>query len=199
MSFCLKIKYLLKYTKSLLYIIKYKIKYGSRVEVSMRQIWEKSPSIQFLGDGVLTIGNKTHFRGDEHFILDGGRISIGDGVFMNYNVSISSMQSVVVGNGTTIANNVVIVDHDHDFRNPLKGNYVVDSVIIGSNVWIGANVVILKGVQIGDNCVIAAGAIVNKSIPSNTVVYQSREIREVFIESFLYTINQGVDQRKYLK
>lgn len=182
MSFCLKIKYLLKYTNSLLYIIKYKIKYGSRVEVSMRQIWEKSPSIQFLGDGVLTIGNKTHFRGDEHFILDGGRISIGDGVFMNYNVSISSMQSVVVGNGTTIANNVVIVDHDHDFRNPLKGNYVVDSVIIGSNVWIGANVVILKGVQIGDNCVIAAGAIVNKSIPSNTVVYQSREIREVFIE-----------------
>jgi len=49
---------------------------------------------------------------------------------------------------------------------PLKGG----KVIIGKNVWIGANVTILKDVNIGDNSIIGAGAVVTKDIPSNVIV-----------------------------
>ena len=42
-------------------------------------------------------------------------------------------------------------------------------IIVGNNVWFGGNVVVLPGVTIGDNCVIGAGSVVNKDIPSNVV------------------------------
>ena len=59
----------------------------------------------------------------------------------------------------------------------LSGQTTFNSpVVIGDNVWCGCNVVILKGVKIGDNCVIAAGTVVNKDIPSNSMVYQEREL-----------------------
>lgn len=78
--------------------------------------------------------------------------------------------------------NVQIYDHDHDFRTEggvKAGKYRTESIEIGSNVWIGANSVILKGSRIGDNAVIAAGSIVKGEVPSGTVLIQKRinEIR----------------------
>lgn len=50
----------------------------------------------------------------------------------------------------------------------------MDDVVIGDNVWIGANSVILRGSRIGDNAVIAAGTIVKGTVESNTLVYDKR-------------------------
>lgn len=50
-------------------------------------------------------------------------------------------------------------------------------VNIGENVWIGANVVILRGTNIGNNSVIAAGSIINGNIPANKIVYQERTLK----------------------
>ena len=86
---------------------------------------------------------------------------------MNHNCSITCAEEVTIGDACNIANNVVIVDHDHRF-----GKYGVEDglestpVHIGKNVWIGANAVILKGVSIGDGAIIAAGAVVNHDIPA---------------------------------
>jgi len=84
-----------------------------------------------------------------------------------------SNQNISVGNNTIFGPNVVIVDHDHDYRNN-KNNYVTKEIVIGSNCWIGANCIILKGVHIGNSVVIAAGTIVTKDIQNNSIIKQKR-------------------------
>ena len=62
------------------------------------------------------------------------------------------------------------MDHDHDYKNCFK-NFIKNEVLIKDNVWIGANVTVLKGVTIGKNCVIAAGSIVTKDVPDNSIYF----------------------------
>lgn len=80
---------------------------------------------------------------------------------------------VSIGSNVDINTNFQILTHDYTtkvFKN-LYGDFVNSSgkVSIGSNIYIGTNVTILKGVSIGDNCIIGAGSIVTKSIPANSV------------------------------
>ena len=84
-------------------------------------------------------------------------------------------KSIKIGNYVQMGNNVVIVDHNHDFRNPQTGQYTYAPITIGNNVWIGANAIILQGTTIGDGAVIGAGSIVSGSVSERTVFYQKRE------------------------
>ena len=103
-----------------------------------------------------------------------GQIKIGNNVSLNGSV-ITSKKHIEIGNDSMLAPNVIIVDSDfHAIWPPQERSKQVsddldESVIIGNNVWIGMNSVVLKGVSIGDNSVIAAGSIVNSSIPENSV------------------------------
>ena len=65
--------------------------------------------------------------------------------------------------------NTVLATIDHDLDAQSRQNHYAP-IHIGNNVWIGASVVITKGVTIGDNAVIAAGAVVTKDVPANVVV-----------------------------
>lgn len=99
----------------------------------------------------------------------GGNILI-KGAFINRNCTIVSMESIKIGNGVTIGPNVCIFDHDHNTNcGHEEFPYVCKEVVIGDNVWIGAQAVILKGVHIGKNAVIAAGAVVTKDVPENCI------------------------------
>lgn len=71
-----------------------------------------------------------------------------------------------------IANNVVIVDHDHKImeNGEISGSLVTATVVIEDNVWIGANVVITKGVTIGTGSIIGAGSVVTKDVEPHTMV-----------------------------
>lgn len=70
-----------------------------------------------------------------------------------------------------LANNLVIVDHDHKCPSSgITGGLVSNEINIGNNVWCGANATILKGVHIGDGAVIATGTVVNKDVPAHTVI-----------------------------
>ncbi len=99
--------------------------------------------------------------------VDGGKIVIGDRVFFNHNCSITASSSVKIGNNCNIANNVVIVDHDHKYNESGVINGLISNpVVLGDNVWIGANTTILKGVTIGDCAIVAAGSVVRNDIPA---------------------------------
>ena len=90
--------------------------------------------------------------------------------------SITARSKMVrIGKNTLIGPDCLIFDSDFhiawppDARLSYSGDEVDAPVTIGQNVWFGARCIVLKGVTIGDNCVIAAGSIVTKSIPPNSL------------------------------
>lgn len=141
--------------------------YGNMVCVNLLQRWERHVQIK-IAAGKLEIGKNCNFRAFSSLLLVGGGLNIGDKVFMNRNASIACREKITIGNNVKIANNVVIIDHDHDYKNHNLG-YKVGTIVIEDGVWIGANSTVLKDTFIGANSVIAAGSVVKGVIPANTV------------------------------
>lgn len=104
-----------------------------------------------------------------------GELIIGDKVFINDNCSINCIYKIHIDEYTKIGPGVSINDNDHNFRENGDRRMLTGQVIIGKNVWIGANSVILRNTVIGDNAVIAAGSIVKGEVPANTVFVDKRE------------------------
>ena len=109
-----------------------------------------------------------HFDGIYH---PGPSIKIGDHVFIGSGCEFNVRLSVLIGNNCLIASGCRFVDHDHDITgiNSFGEEDIKAAICLQDYVWIGANAIILKGVTIGNGAVIAAGAVVTKSIPSNEV------------------------------
>lgn len=129
----------------------------------------------------LLIGKNFRARNNVSFrIYDGGKVKIGNDCFMNDNCSINCQKDIKIGNHVIFGQNVMLFDHDHDYKNNID-DFIKSEIVIGDNVWVGANSVILKGVKVGDNTVIAAGSVVTKDIPNNKVFYQKRftEMKEI--------------------
>lgn len=123
----------------------------------------------------LLIGKHFRTRNNVSFrIYNGGIVEIGDNCFMNDCCSINCQKGVKIGNNVIFGQNVMLFDHDHDYKNDIN-NFIRDEIIIGNNVWIGANVTILKGVKIGNNVVIGAGSIVRSNIESNSLYYDDKK------------------------
>ncbi len=109
-----------------------------------------------------------------------GKIKIGKNVYIEDYSYISSHNNIEICDEAMIAANCYIVDFNHIIplskskKNLMsKKGYESNPVKIGKYVWIGANVVVLPGVKIGDNSVIGAGSVVTKSIPANSVAVGS--------------------------
>lgn len=101
------------------------------------------------------------------------QIIIGNNVVINNNCTIiADKNSIEIGDFTLIGPNFFCVDSDFHSLDPLQrltSNYTCQSVKIGKNVFIGAQVMVLKGVSIGDDAVIAAGSIVVNDVPSGVI------------------------------
>ncbi|TGD22751.1 acyltransferase [Companilactobacillus suantsaicola] len=160
----------LKYLYSIIRFSYFRIRFHNKFEIEPSQRkWESPISISIKSKGKIKIGRDNNVRGYLSLISKKGNIEIGNNNFFNRNVSITSLERILIGDNCKFANNIVIVDHDHDYRNGNNG-YICRQVSIGDNVWIGANAVITKGVSIGNNAVVAAGAVVVDDIAENTVV-----------------------------
>lgn len=126
----------------------------------------------------LKIGRMLKLRdGGKIRVRKGGTLTLGDNVSIGSNSMIICHSAITIGSDVQLASNVQIYDHDHDFRaeGGLKaGKYKDAPVVIGNNVWIGCNCVILRGTVIGDNAVIAAGSVVKGNVPANSVCVQKR-------------------------
>ncbi len=101
-----------------------------------------------------------------------GEISIGENVFLNDFVCINSQASISIQANTIIGQGVKMYDHDHDYKsNDIQNKFITAPVSIGRNTWLGSDVILLKGANVGNNCVIGAGSLVNEDIPDNTLFY----------------------------
>ncbi len=104
------------------------------------------------------------------FYSDFGRnIHFGKNVFVNDCCHFQDQGGVFIGDNVLIGHNVVLATIDHDLDPASRRNHYAP-IHIGNNVWIGADVVITKGVTVGEGAVIAAGAVVTKDVPAHTVV-----------------------------
>lgn len=105
------------------------------------------------------------------FFTDCGvNIHIGENVFFNSGCRFQDQGGIHIGDNTLIGHNVVLATINHDLHPASRGTNLPRPIRIGRNVWIGANATVLPSVTIGDNAVIAAGAVVTKDVPENTVV-----------------------------
>jgi len=132
-----------------------------------------------------TINVETPFHCDY-----GYNIEVGENFFANYNLTILDVGKVTIGDNAQIAPNVSIYTAGHpihpDSRN--SGYEYGIPITIGDNVWIGGNVVILPGVNIGSNVVIGSGSVVTKDIPDWSIAVGNpcRVIRQITEEDRRY-------------
>lgn len=105
------------------------------------------------------------------FYTDCGKnITVGKNVFINSGCRFQDQGGISIGDGTLIGHNVVLATLNHGIFPDERHDLFPAPICIGKNVWIGANATVLPGVTIGDNAVIAAGAVVTKDVPVNVVV-----------------------------
>lgn len=125
-----------------------------------------------VGKGFVT-SNNTAFSA-----LDGGRMTIGERVFVNRNCIFVCRENIEIGNHCSFGPNVCIYDHDHKFgRSGITQGYKYGAVTIKDHCWIGANVTILRGSCIGEGCVIGAGCLIKQDIPPHSIVTMNGRIR----------------------
>jgi acetyltransferase-like isoleucine patch superfamily enzyme len=135
------------------------------------------PTVENRG-GRIDIGNCALFTGVRLEVWKNAEISIGNGTYINRNTEIVACRAVRIGRDCMIARDVLIMDSDQHALPDRELQAV--PVIIEDRVWIGARAIILKGVRIGHDSVVGAGAIVTKSVPPHTVVVgpAARPIRQ---------------------
>ncbi len=100
----------------------------------------------------------------------GVNIHIGKNVFFNSGCRFQDQGGIYIGDNALIGHNVVLATINHDLTPEHRNTNLPAPIHIGNNVWIGANATVLPGVTIGDNAVIAAGAVVTRDVAANTVV-----------------------------
>lgn len=111
------------------------------------------------------------FRVFPPFYTDFGKnITVGKNVFINACCHFQDHGGVSLGDGCQIGHNVVFATLNHGLAPEDRQTTYPAPITLGKNVWVGSNSTILQGVTIGDNAVIAAGAVVTKDVPENTIV-----------------------------
>jgi acetyltransferase-like isoleucine patch superfamily enzyme len=137
--------------------------------------------------GEIYAENCQFYSGVRLEVGEGAIIRIGKGTYLNRNTLVVANKLVDIGCDCRIAWDVVIMDTD---SHPIYGREMKDKpVIIEDNVWIGCRSIILKGIRVGTGSIIAAGSVVTKDVPPNTIVggvparvlYDAESKKRIFI------------------
>ena len=104
------------------------------------------------------------------FYTDCGKnIHLEKNVFINSGCHFQDQGGIYIGEGTFIGHNVILATLNHDMNPNTRADMIPKPIHIGKRVWIGSGAIILPGVNIGDNSIIAAGSVVTKDVPENVV------------------------------
>lgn len=152
----------------------YKIHHSAKINIRSgvfcinRFITRKDPfigNLEMYENSEINVSNTFFIHsGCDIMVFKGAKLNLGSG-YINRYCKIRCYNEITIGNGVAISENFTIWDSDaHQITN---GSEPTQPIVIGNKVWIGTNVTVLKGVNIGDGCVIAAGSLVTKDIPAN--------------------------------
>ena len=146
---------------------------------------EQDKRAKMLKNMFAEIGEDCYIEPPLHSNWGGKHVHFGKGVYANFNLTLVDDTHIYVGDHTMIGPNVVLATAGHPILpelRPLAYQYNMP-IHIGKNCWLGAGVIVLPGITIGDNSVIGAGSVVTKDIPANVVAVGNpckvlREINE---------------------
>jgi len=112
--------------------------------------------------------------------IDGGHLEIGNNVFINFGTSIVAASHVTIGDDSLIGTHVTVMDTDFHRVEDKAWDTTGRPIVIEDRVWLGNRSIILKGVRVGHDAVVAAGAVVTRDVPPRTVVAgnPARVVRE---------------------
>ncbi|MDO4640859.1 MAG: sugar O-acetyltransferase [Neisseria sp.] len=129
----------------------------------------------------------------------GTYIEVGDNFYANFNCTLLDAGGIFIGNNVLLAPNVGLYTVGHPLDAGLRNQYYQNAkpIVIGNNVWIGAQSIILGGVTIGDNTVVAAGSLVNRDLPAGKLAMGSpcrpvRDITEADREAYLAKLSSSI-------
>ena len=156
-----------------------KLEKGSHFKAVFPAIISPLTEITIEGKSKLNIDKKLKMHnGAKIRVRKGGNLEIGKNFGMSNGCVVTAYEHIKIGDNVMLGPNVLIYDQDHDYRaegGVAAMKFRTAPVIIGDNVWIGANTVILRGTTIGDNSVIGAGCILKGEYQNNTVIVQKRK------------------------
>ncbi len=111
----------------------------------------------------------------------GKNIRLGKNVFINFNCTFLDLGGITLEDGVFIGPNTCVITENHPEEEELRHGLYTRPILIKRNAWIGAGVMILPGITIGENAIVGAGSIVTKDVPANTIVAgnPARPIRKV--------------------
>ena len=145
--------------------------------------YEGEKRAQLLREMLAEVGENCYIEPPLHSNFGGHHVHLGKNVYANFNLTLVDDTHIHIGDCTMIGPNVTIATASHPVLPELreKGYQYNVPVHIGRNCWLGAGVIVLPGVTIGDNTVIGAGSIVTKDIPANVVAVGNpcRVLREI--------------------
>ena len=140
---------------------------------------------QMLKEMLAEVGENCYIEPPFHSNWGGKNVHLGKNVYFNFNATMVDDTHIYIGDYTMLGPNVVIATAGHPILPELREKALQYNlpVHIGRNCWLGAGVLVLPGVTIGDNTVIGAGSVVTKDIPANVVAVGNpckvlREINE---------------------
>ncbi len=129
------------------------------------------------------LGEGCYIEPPLHANWGGKHVHFGRDVYANFNLTLVDDTDIYVGDNTMFAPNVVIATAGHPIIPELRvqGYQYNMSVHIGKNCWLGAGVLVMPGVTIGDNTVVGAGSVVTRDLPANVVAVGNpcRVMREI--------------------
>jgi acetyltransferase-like isoleucine patch superfamily enzyme len=124
--------------------------------------------------GTLTVGERVRLVSTvatlELATLPGGRLEIGDNVFINYGTSIVAGNRVTIGDDCLIGTHVMVMDCDFHRVEDKAWDTTGTPITLEDRVWLGNRSIVLKGVTVGHDAVVAAGSVVTHDVPPETVV-----------------------------
>ncbi len=136
-----------------------------------------------LRDMFCEIGENCYIEPPLHANWGGKHTHFGKNVYANFGLTLVDDTHIYIGDGTMLGPNVVIATAGHPILPELREKQYQFNmpVHIGKNCWLGAGVIVLPGVTIGDNSVIGAGSVVTKDIPANVIAVGNpcRVLREI--------------------